>query len=192
MNAGTVSTTEVGDVTPTRDWGRVSFLAVAIGLTGLAFAGLYSFGVVGDVPLVGLLGLLALASAAGQLAARWYRAGACGWRLHLLVAVQMAGVTSIIYAIGWGPTLSIGYVFVVAGDLEEFGSRVWRTALGWIVVCMLCGEAAFAAGLAHSYVSRPYVDGLAGLSMLGVGFVVRLLGVKTADQEEAAAALRSG
>ena len=78
-------------------------------------------------------------------------------------------VTLIIYAIGWGPTLAIGYAFVVAGDLEEIGSRVWRPALVWTVMGIALGELAIALGWVHSYVSAPDVHGLAALSALGVG-----------------------
>ena len=59
---------------------------------------------------------------------------------------RSAGVTAIIYAIGWGPTLAIGYAFVIAGDLEEIGSRVWKPALGWTIVGIACGQAVVALG----------------------------------------------
>ena len=50
---------------------------------------------------------------------------------------------------------------MVAGLLEEIGSRVWRPALAWIVVGMSLGQLAIALGWVHSYVSTPDVHGLA-------------------------------
>jgi diguanylate cyclase (GGDEF)-like protein/PAS domain S-box-containing protein len=80
---------------------------------------------------------------------------------------------------------------VIAGDLEDLGSRVWRPALAWFVAGIAGGQVAIAAGITSTYIDEPEVHGLAALSALGVGFIVHLLGTKTAAQECAEARMRS-
>ena len=95
----------------------------------------------------------------------------------------MLGITAIIYVIGWGPTLTIGYVFAVSRALDTAGSRVWPIALGWTTCGIVVGQVAIETGLVPTYVPTPYVHGLAVLGILGTGFVMRLLGMKTEQNE---------
>jgi diguanylate cyclase (GGDEF)-like protein/PAS domain S-box-containing protein len=164
---------------------------VASGLTGVVFVGLYWFGLLGDLPLAVLLGLLVAAATASELAARRWGTNPNARQLHALIGVQIAGTTAVVYAIGWGPTLAIGYVFVLAQDIEEIGSRVWRPALTWTTAGIAAGQVAIVLGWVPSYVDEPYIHGLAALMALGVAFVVHLLGRKTAEQETGAAELRA-
>jgi len=159
-------------------------------LTGAAFCLLYRLDLVGDLPLVVLLVLLGAASTASEVAARRWRDDPSARQLHALVAVQMVGTTVIIYAIGWGATLALGYLFILARDLEDIGSRAWRPALLWTLLGMAAGQAAIVTGIAPTYVSTPYVHGLAALAALGVAFVIQLLGTKTATQEATDSELR--
>ncbi|TML86062.1 MAG: EAL domain-containing protein [Actinobacteria bacterium] len=163
---------------------------MSVALTGVAFALLYRLELVGDLPLVALLILLGVASAASEAAVRRWRDSPSPRQLHALVAVQMVGTTVIIYAIGWGPTLALGYLFILARDLEDVGSRAWRPALLWTVLSMAGGQAAIATGIAFTYVATPYVHGLAILAALGVAFVIHVLGTKTAIQEATDSELR--
>ena len=94
-------------------------------------------------------------------------------------------MSAIIYAIGWGPTLTIGYVFVVSRALDAGGSRVWRATLGWMTLGVALGQVAIVVGLVPSYVPTRYVHGLAVLGVLGMAFVVWLLGTKTEQNERA-------
>ena len=91
-----------------------------------------------------------------------------------------------------GATLALGYPFVVANDLRQIGSRVWRPAIAWCTAGMVVGQLFIAAGWTGSYVEAPSVHGLAVLSILGVAFIVQLLGQKTAAQEASEARLREG
>jgi diguanylate cyclase (GGDEF)-like protein/PAS domain S-box-containing protein len=164
---------------------------VASALTGVAFIGLYWFGLLGDLPLGLLLGLLVGAAGVSELVGRRWGQEPTTGQLHALLATQVLTTTVIIYAIGWGPTLAIGFVFVLARDIEQIGARVWRPALGWILVGLAGGQLAIVAGWVPTYVKEPYVHGLALLMALGVAFVVHLLGQKRLGQEEAAVELRA-
>ena len=122
--------------------GRYSWMLLASVLTAAAFVVLHGLGVLGTLPL-----WLLLAHASCRPRSRARSRSGCGaptrptGQLWALLGVQVMTVTVIIYAIGWGPTLAIGYAFVVAGDLEEIGSRVWRPALAWTVVGIALGRA---------------------------------------------------
>ena len=166
-------------------------MLLASALTAAAFIVLHSLGVLGTLPLWLLMSMFVATAAVTQVALRLWGTDPTDRQLWALLGVQVMTVTLIIYAIGWGPTLAIGYAFVVAGLLEEIGSRVWRPALVWTFVGITLGQLTIAFGWVHSYVSAPDVHGLAALSALGVGFVVHLLGTKTAEQERIEAELRA-
>lgn len=157
----------------------------------MAFVGLHRLGVLGDLPLGLLLGLLVAAGLGGELAARYWARDPTPARLWVLVGVHMLAVTVIIYAIGWGVTLAIGYLFMLARDLNDIDSRVWRPALVWTLAGIALGELAVALGLVSSYVAEPSVHALAALMALGVSFVMQVLGTKTEDQERSEAELRT-
>jgi diguanylate cyclase (GGDEF)-like protein/PAS domain S-box-containing protein len=165
--------------------------AVTIPLTAGAFYALYRWGAIAHIRLWVLYLILGLAGVASVLAERRWPAQCTQRQLHARVAIDIAATTSVIYATGWGPTLAIGYVFVVANEFRKHGSRVWHPALVWTVVGIGVGEAAIATGIAPSIVAEPEVHGLALLSVLGTVFIMRLLGWTTAMKEEAEATVRS-
>ncbi|MDQ1519498.1 MAG: hypothetical protein QOI55_571, partial [Actinomycetota bacterium] len=177
----------------TRTRGRqVWSLLVSSAITALSFVVLHHLHLLGNWPLPVLLGLLAGSSLSAQLITRRWTDAPTARQLHLFLAVQTLGVTAVIYAIGWGATLAIGYVFVGATNLEQVGSRAWRPALGWTVVGIAAGQVAVAFGAVPTYVHEPYVHGLATLSALGMSFILYLLGTKTEAQERSDAELRAG
>ncbi len=163
--------------------GRVTSVVVPSTLTGIAFVVLSRFGLTGHLPLWFLLTLLAVAGFLGEFTGRFIRPDASALSFHLAIAIQSLSVSAIIYAIGWGPTLSIGYLFVVTRALDLAGMRAWRATLIWAVVGISLGQVAIAVGLVSTYVPVPYVHGLALLSILGVGFVMSVLGAKTEQVE---------
>jgi diguanylate cyclase (GGDEF)-like protein len=162
---------------------------VASVLTGAAFLVLHSLHLVGKLPLGSLIAIFVIGAVASTFAGVRWGKDPTPARLHGLLAVQILASTAIIYAIGWGPSLALGYPFVIASDLDTIGSRVWRPALFWVTASMLAGQVAIALGL-FSYVATPEVHGLAALSLLGVSFIVYVLGTKTETEETAAADLR--
>jgi diguanylate cyclase (GGDEF)-like protein len=171
--------------------GRLWQLLCSSALTAVAFVVLHRFHVLGNWPLPALLGLLFGSSIASQVAAKRFTANPTGRQVHALLALQTLSVTAVIYAIGWGPTLAIGYVFVVATDIEAVGSRVWRPALLWTSLGLALGQFAIAVHAVPTYVRTPHVHGLATLSCLGVCFVLYVIGTKTHAQEASDAELRT-
>jgi diguanylate cyclase (GGDEF)-like protein len=157
--------------------------------TGIAFIVLHAHGLLGDWPIGVLLALLFGATLLSHAASRALSNNPTPLQLHALLAVQKLSVTAIIYSIGWGATLAIGYAFVVAQDLEDIGSRAWRPAACWVAVWIALGQTAVALHWVPSYVKQPYVHGIGTLGGLGIIGILHLLGTKTAEQEAADAHL---
>src|SRR4051794_28583736 len=112
---------------------RMSRVALVVGpciLTAIAFTVLHHFNALGTEPLWLVLTLLGVGGVCGQCGGRLVVPGARAAVLHAAIAAEVLGVTAIIYVIGWGPTLTIGYVFVLARVLDTGGSSVWRMTLG--------------------------------------------------------------
>jgi diguanylate cyclase (GGDEF)-like protein/PAS domain S-box-containing protein len=164
---------------------------VTVPLTAAAFWALHHWGGIAPVRLWLLYLILVLAGLTSFVAEKRWPADCTRVQLHARVAIDVAATTSVIYATGWGPTLAIGYVFVVANEFRDHGSRVWQPALVWTTLGILVGQAAIATGVARSLVSEPEVHGLAALAILGMAFIMRLLGQTTADKERAEASVRS-
>ena len=131
-------------------------LATSVVVPSVLTAGLFGvashFGLVGDLPLWVLLALLVGSGALGQVSGKFVRPAASGLALHSALAAQVLSVSAIIYAIGWGPTLTVGYVFVVSRALDAGGSRVWRAILGWMTLGVVLGQIAIAFHVVPSYV----------------------------------------
>ena len=164
---------------------------VTIPLTAIAFYLLHRWGGIASIPLWQLYLILGCAGLASVLAERRWPEHCTRRQLHARVAIDIAATTAVIYATGWGSTLAIGYVFVVANEFRDHGSRVWQPALAWIVIGIGLGEGAIALGIAPTLVPEPGVHGLALLSVLGTVFIMRLLGETTRLKEEAEATVRS-
>ena len=173
---------------PGRSWtGRVANVVVPSTCTAVAFVVLSRFGLTGHLPLWVPLLLLAGACAAGEFVGPLIRPDSGTGTLHLAIALLCLSVSAVIYAIGWGPTLAIGYIFVVGRTLDLAGTRTWPLVLGWSAAGIVCGQVAVATGLVYTYVPVPYVHGLAALDILGAAFVMSLLGNKTDASEHAIA-----
>src|ERR1700688_488857 len=158
-------------------------LSLAVGLTALAFVGLHAGGLLGTLSVPVLVGILVGCGLASELVARrWYDIPG---RFGIVLGVQMLAVTVVIYAIGWGPTLAIGYLFPLGEALRERGSSVWPIAYVASLIGLAGGETVIALGLVHTYVPTPYVHGLAALAALGLAFVMFLLASTTAAREKA-------
>ncbi|MBV8387592.1 MAG: hypothetical protein JO155_12445, partial [Acidimicrobiia bacterium] len=152
---------------------------VTIPLTALVFYALHEWGSIADTPLWSLYLILGLAGLTSFLAERRWPAECTRRQLHARVAIDIAATTAVVYATGWGPTLAIGYVFVVANEFRDHGSRVWQPALVYTALGIGLGEAAIASGFAPSIVHEPEVHGLAVLAILGTAFIMRALGWTT-------------
>jgi diguanylate cyclase (GGDEF)-like protein/PAS domain S-box-containing protein len=165
--------------------------AVTIPLTAAAFWVLHDWGGIAPIRLWLLFAILGVAGLVSAAAEAYWPVGCTTRQLHARVALDVASTTAVIYATGWGPTLAIGYVFVVANEFRKHGSRVWQPALVWTTIGMGVGQGAIAVGIARTLVAEPGVHGLAVLAALGNAFIMRLLGFTTAQKEDAEATVRS-
>ena len=171
--------------------GRLSVQTLESLATGLVFIVLHRLRLLGSLPLLTLLLLLGGATLVTNFVRAVGQPGGSPVHHHLRLAAQMLMASAIIYAIGWGPTLAVGFVVIASEDLRLMGSSAWRPATLWALVGIGAGEGAIAANLVPTYVGEPYVHGLAVLAALGVAFVVGLLGLKTQALEEKTAALEA-
>ena len=140
---------------------------------------------VADVPVWLLLGALAAAQLATAVAYSLWPGAQAGWRLTARIGVQLAAITFVVYAIGWGPTLAIGLLFGAADNLRVSGSRAGAPAIFWSVVGIAAGQLAIALDVAPSLVGEPLVHGLGALAALGVTLTILVLTWTTAEKESA-------
>lgn len=96
--------------------------------------------------------------------------------LWLRTAVHVAAVTVVLYTIGWGPTLAVGYVLVAAYGLHLSGSRAARPAEWCTVAGIAIGEVAISMGIAPSLIPHDVVAALSILAAVGSWLVIRFLG----------------
>src|SRR6478736_3551672 len=95
---------------------QIAGLRETIGMSVLALGalvGLRFAGVVAPVPVALLVGAIVGAIIASSLAQHWGPARRI-MSLGARVGVQVVATTVVIYATGWGPVLSVGYVFCAA------------------------------------------------------------------------------
>ncbi len=128
------------------------------------------FGAIADEPIWLLIGVVGLAWLASKVAE-----AAFAGRINVRIAVEIASITLVIYAIGWGAMLAVGYVFNMASRLDEDGSKVGRTGIFFSVVFLALGEGAVALGVAKSLMPQPQSYGLAVLSGSGACLVIWVL-----------------
>ncbi len=147
-------------------------------------------GLVANVPIWILIGLLVGAQLATALAYAVWPGAEVGWRLFLRAGVQLLTISVVIYAIGWGPTLAVGLMFGVADNMQASGSKATLACIVWSVVGLGAGELAIAVGLSPTLVSQPLVHGLAALAAMGLAFTIALLGRSTGAKEKAEVELR--
>src|SRR3954454_18300525 len=119
---------------PAKRMSRVALVVVPCILTGIAFTVLHRLHALGDKPLWLILTLLGIGGLCGEFGGRLVTPGARAGVLYAGIAPQPLLLPAIIYAIGWGPTLTIGYVFVLARLLDTGGSSVWRITLVWTII----------------------------------------------------------
>jgi diguanylate cyclase (GGDEF)-like protein/PAS domain S-box-containing protein len=113
-----------------------------------------------------------------------------GWQLWARVGVQTGNITAVMYAIGWGPMLTVGLVIGVVECIRISGTRAVVPAMVCSCAALGGGEVAIAAGIAPTLVPEPLVHGLAILAALGVIFTIKQFERSTIETERAQDELR--
>ena len=143
------------------------------------------FGAIADEPLWLLLGVVGIGWFASSVAAKVFPR-----RTTLQLAVEIGSIALVTYTIGWGALLAIGFLFNVAGHLDDVGSRVGRPAMIFSVIGIGLGELAIVLGIARSMFPEPAGHGLAVLEAVGVCFVIWMLTYTTRQKETVESDLR--
>lgn len=162
---------------------------VEAALTGGAYALLQRYDLVGNIPFVDFVVLLVVTSAFVQFwsltRVRW---GSRPFWLHGAVVTNIAAATVVMYATAWGPALVfVGFLVVLSELAKPEGSRAYRVGLPWALAAALTGQLAVEWGWVPTEIKLPVAHGLAGLSTLGMAFVVQQLYVVTKSREDARA-----
>ena len=134
-----------------------------------------SWGLIADIPYWTIAALLITALVVNSVNVALWGDGVTGWRLHFRVAVEMAVIALVIYGIGWGPILAIGFVFGAVDVMRGAGSSAAKPAIIWTLVCIGVGQGAIALGLSPSIIHEPLVDSLGALDAMGVVITMMVL-----------------
>jgi diguanylate cyclase (GGDEF)-like protein/PAS domain S-box-containing protein len=162
---------------------------VVVTLTGAAFIALRSAGWLGTAPLLVIMAILLAGGVVSEVSFRVARArGGFGW----LIVLPLAAVTAVIYSIGWGPALTIGYLYPIGEAFRLKRPPPIVAVFATLAAGLTVGEIVVEENGVHSYVPTPYAHGLAALGLLGLFAVYQMLVAAThsIDRANAASARR--
>ena len=158
------------------------------GVALVALVGLRLLGVLSPVPIALLVAVIVAATVLPSLAENWGPARRF-LSLGARVGVQIVSTTAVIYTTGWGPVLSVGYVFCAAQSVALEGSSAVFPATVWSLACLAAAQIGIALGWVPSVISEGKSAGIAVLMAAGLVFVMRILWVSASEREAATAAL---
>jgi len=141
----------------------------------VSFCVIRSWGLIADLPYWSIAVLVLGATVVNLVNSAFWVPGSGGWRLHVRVAVQMAVIAVVIYAIGWGPVLAIGFVFGAVDVMRTAGSAAGRPAIIWTVVFIAVGQLAIALGIAPTLIREPLIESLGLLVAVGTALTIKVL-----------------
>jgi len=139
------------------------------------------YGYVAHVPFVLIFGELVFTLAATEIFTSWFPPGSdrARPRTHLLLQITLVGV--IVYTLGWGSLLAVGFIFPATNIMSKDGSRFGPWAMGCIVFTVGTGELLVSLGVVHTRVAGSTGHGLALLEVAGTCAVI---GILTYNQRE--------
>jgi diguanylate cyclase (GGDEF)-like protein len=143
------------------------------------------WGLVAHRPLWLYVCVFAAVGIAGWLIDRFHNQRPNRLTAQLRSALPAFGVTVIIYLIGWGPALGVGYVFPM---LNMTFYRATRRALHlalWPLLGLAAGQVLVATGVVHLLLGERSSFALAALGAISVVFVSFLIAQVAAGKEEA-------
>ena len=134
-----------------------------------------SWGLIADIPYWVIAALVLFALVVNSVNTALWVDSSQGWRLEVRVAVEMAVISVVIYGIGWGPILAIGFIFGAVDVMRSAGSAAARPAIIWTLFCIGVGQLAIAVGVAPTLIHQPLVHSLGALDALGAAFTIMVL-----------------
>jgi diguanylate cyclase (GGDEF)-like protein len=105
-------------------------------------------GLIATRPYWQLVLLLLVSGVANLLAMTMTRNASREVRIQVRAAVAAITTTSIIYAVGWGPILVIGYALGIADVIHSEGSDAWWPATVWAFLGLVAGQILVGIGFA--------------------------------------------
>ena len=105
------------------------------------------------------------------------------WHRSAYIGSTMVGIAIVAYMTGWGPVLSIGFLFGAAAAFQTYGSKATVPCLVWTAIVVTAGQLAILFHFAPTIIGEPVVQGVAGLGLVGALLVIQVLGTATADRE---------
>jgi diguanylate cyclase (GGDEF)-like protein/PAS domain S-box-containing protein len=164
----------------------VPFWGIGLGIPAfLLLAVARHLGYVAPVPLALIFGELLVTLAAMAVFTSRYPPGSARAkpRVHMCMQIVLIGV--IIYTLGWGSLLAVGFIFPATNIMSSDGSQNGPWAMGCIALTVLAGEAAVSVGGVKSLVVEPIGHGLAVLEVAGTCAVIWILTRNQGEKEQA-------
>jgi diguanylate cyclase (GGDEF)-like protein len=101
------------------------------------------------------------------------------------VASQVAAITALIYLIGWGPALAIGYGFAILNNAFHVGARSRWALVVWPIVGLAAAQGVVDLFHLRLLLSRGEADGLAAVDAAAIFFVALFVAQLVAGKEAA-------
>ena len=172
-------------------WHPIAAVYASVPIAVVGFWWLYHEHHVGSTPLWVVIVILAITSVVNLGSFAWLRTKpGPGLQMQVRLAVSAFSTTAVVYAIGWGSILVIGYAVGVAEIVRSNGSATWRGALGWNGAGILCGELAIQLHIAPSILPIGVAHDVAFLGFCCLGIVTQVLVLTGRVAEEAEEQLR--
>jgi diguanylate cyclase (GGDEF)-like protein/PAS domain S-box-containing protein len=130
---------------------------------------------IANLPYWAIVGLIVSTLLVNCVGGALWSDATTGWRLAARVGVEMGTIALVVYGIGWGPILVIGFVYGAADTMRTAGSAAAKPAMAWTVIFVAAGQLAIAARVAPTLVHEPQVQGLGALAALGALLTIKLL-----------------
>ena len=156
---------------------------LAVPVASAAFVVLRSHHLIAQLPLWAIAVLMGAGYVVSAIATAWCPVGAGKRRLYVRVGAEMLVIGTIVYAIGWGPTLALGLLFGVIDCTRTHGSVAARPATVAGFAIMAAGQGAIALHWAPTLVRPPFVNALAVLAALGFVMTAELVRLAFVDSE---------
>ena len=162
-----------------------------LGLGAPAFAllaVLRHYGDISHAPLAVVFGEFLVTLVGTAVFSNAFPPGTARAKPRLFLLLQIALIAAIVYTLGWGSILAVGFIVPAANLMSSDGSRLGRWAMADIVAVVAAGETAVGLGWAPSLVPEPLGHALALLEICGAGAVIWIMtfnqrGKEAAEQE---------
>ena len=162
---------------------------LAVPVAAIAFFALRGHHLIAGLSDAAIVGLLGGGYVMSAVVTALCPPGEGGTKLYLRVSGEMVVIGSIVYAIGWGPTLALGLLFGVIDCTRTHGVRAARPASVAGVAVIAAGQGAIALGWVPTLVRQPLVHALAVLAVLGLVIAAELVRLAFLSTEEVQASL---